>query len=458
MRTLRVIVGIGIWLGLAGGAWWLVGERFSASGVVDQSSESGGVQGLPPAQQLWRYATAQRREAPFEMERPATLAVGDPIFVVDGQGDAVQVGEVLRVADAKGAGQRWTTAAAGQALFYPQAPPLAPGARLEYYATPQSLDWVVQTMLPPAKRRLIAQELSVAFQQHQEEVLQALRPVVEESLRDALAVIEQDLPAVVRSHRPQLEKLGDKYRGPLLEQRLAPLVRKEIWPLVQRRAEPLANEIGQEVWERASLWRFGWRLAYDVSPLPERNLAEHEWRRFLKDEATPVLEAHTDDFIRLQQQILADVVRNEKVRKVVRQSVIDITNDPEVQHVAWTIFRDALLQNPRLQETLERHWRSEAAQRAFALAAERFEPTVRRIGDLLFGTRETGVSPEFAQVLRNQILGKDRRWLVLKTPAISSSSAATEANRDPAPLRVRIGRDNPRNPFVPHSLASLAEP
>ena len=41
------------------------------------------------------------------------------------------------------------------------------------------------------------------------------------------------------------------------------------------------------------------------------------------------------------------------------------------------------------------------------LAAERLEPSAVRIGELLFGTRDAGITPEFARVLRNQILGKE---------------------------------------------------
>jgi hypothetical protein len=381
------------------------------------------------------------------MDRPVALAIGDPIFFFDGDGEPVQVGEVTHVADTTGRGdRRFVMAASGEALLYPQAPPLADEAILEYYATPQSLDWVVQTMLPPEKRRLIAQELSAAFEAHREEILTALRPVVEEGFREAIAVVEDDLPHVIERHRPELEKLGAKYRGEVIEKRLQPLVRQEIWPLVQRRAEPLADEIGQEVWQRASVWRFGWRYAYDVSPLPQQNLVEKEWKRFLRDEAIPAIEGHTDDIIRVQQQILTDIARSERVRRVVRDSLVAVIDDPQVQRVAWSIFREAVLENPKLRETLERRWRSEEAQRALSIAAERLEPAVRRVGDMIFGNRETGVSPEFARVLRNQILGKDRRWLVLMTELVRGNMTSTKS--EPKALRIQLGRDEPVNPFV----------
>ena len=57
-------------------------------------------------------------------------------------------------------------------------------------------------------------------------------------------------------------------------------------------------------------------------------------------------------------------------------------------------------------------WSSDQAQQAFELAGDRLEPVIRKIGDDLIGSREQGINPNFARVLRSQILGKDRQWIV----------------------------------------------
>ena len=45
---------------------------------------------------------------------------------------------------------------------------------------------------------------------------------------------------------------------------------------------------------------------------------------------------------------------------------------------------------------------------------------MREIGDIVLGTRESGITPEFARVLRTQILEKDRQRLFLAPGAAAS--------------------------------------
>jgi hypothetical protein len=122
-----------------------------------------------------------------------------------------------------------------------------------------------------------------------------------------------------------------------------------------------------------------------------------------------------------------------------------VIDDPEFRKIVWDIFREVLIDNPRLRKRLEERWSSEEARRAVQVAADSAEPTVRRIGDLLLGTREAGISPEFAQVLRNQILDKDCRWLVLETPPYALPLEEVSARTI---LRVYAGGYPLVNPFA----------
>ncbi len=405
MKTgLRVCVGLAFWCLLLAALW-----RATWSDSHDRARTARW------SEQIRDYSAGRRTT--LELKFPATreLAIGDPIFLETADGTLRQIGEIAALR------QGSQTLPARQALvrealaeLYPQAPPLSPDAELTYIATPDSLAWVVQKLLPDEKRAQIAAELSTVLAEHREEILAALRPLAEQSLRDSLAVIEQDLPAALARHRAELEAIGARYHTEIVEAEVVPLVQDEVWPIVRRHGEPVAAEVGSQLWERVSLWRFGWRVMYDRSFLPDKQLAEKELQRFTDEEAIPILRAHADDFLAVIENSLKDTARNPRVRAALRRNLVKIMEDPELQAVLGTIFREVIVDNPRLREALERNWTSPQAQAAFQLAGRRLEPAVRRMGDLVFGTPEEGISPEFAAALRNQILRKDRRCLLLR--------------------------------------------
>jgi len=160
--------------------------------------------------------------------------------------------------------------------------------------------------LPERKRVQIAEEIVVTYQSYHAEILQALRPVIIGGLTDAMSVVEEDLARVLADRRDALEQLGSRYQDRVVEQELVPLVHDQVWPIVKKHGEPLANQVGAEIFERASLWRFGWRVLYDKSPLPAKDLTLTEWNRFVTDEAIPVLNSHREDFVETQRGLCRD--------------------------------------------------------------------------------------------------------------------------------------------------------
>jgi hypothetical protein len=186
-------------------------------------------------------------------------------------------------------------------------------------------------------------------------------------------------------------------------------------------------------------------MLYDISPLPDKDLTRAEWNRFVQQEGVPVFNQYAGDILAMQRQVFEEVATSPEVREVLQRNLTHVVDDPEFRQVLWEIFREVLMDNPRLRQRLEERWRGDEAQQAMQTAANYVEPSVRRIGDLLLGTREAGITPEFAQVLRNQILDKDCRWLVLETPA--HSPPLETISRDAA-LRVVAGAYPLVNPFA----------
>jgi hypothetical protein len=395
--------------------------------------------------QLQQFWLGERRTIELTFGHPSQLAIGDPIFHQDANGQLLQIGEIQQLsAGGVELAARVGTADRATARLYATAPPFSHAAEMHLHQTPKSFGWVVKTLLPPERRQQVEKEIRDALTEHQAEILAALLPVVEQSVRDALAVVEKDLPKSLTRHRGELEALGAKYQDRVIRKQLVPLVRTEIWPIARDEADPLIKQVGRELWDELSLWRFGWRFLYDRSPLPGKQLTEQEWQRFVDENAIPILEQHADEFIELIQTIVRQVASNPRVRAELKRQMQQLMDDPALRAVLGKIAREVFIDNPRLHAVLRERWTSPEAQQAMELAGKRLEPAIRRIGDQLFGTRETGITPEFAAVLRSQVLAKDRRWLML----VDSSPELADPATSPRELRVELHETTEASPFV----------
>lgn len=335
------------------------------------------------------------------------LQVHDPVFLRDDSGRWSQVGYVESTSETTASGSATTVG-----LVWHSQRHSAQDFTLTGYRNSGRLEDVIATMLPPDQQQKIQSRLAEMLAQHGDELSAAFVPLVQQSLARSMPVVEQELRTSISRHRKEIDQIIARWHDDLIEKRLVPLAKKEIMPIVKLHGEPQAKQIGRELWDKASIWSFGWRAIYDQSPLPRRDLLQEEWDRFVDEEAVPVFESHMDEIAVAIQRIVIDVSENERVRDELSEVVASIGTDPEAQALVQTILKEALVENDKLRQVWSEVWSSDEARRALNLAGQRLEPIARQIGDDLFGTRETGIHPNFARVLRNQILGKDRRWIV----------------------------------------------
>ena len=207
----------------------------------------------------------------------------------------------------------------------------------------------------------------------------------------------------------------------------------------------MAEEVGHELWSKMPKWGLVWRKGVDYVPFTSGTRAPDRFSKFVNEEAMPAFENHAPDFVQVVQKVLKDVGQNEQIRKVVRESLAQMIEDPELRQVVWDIAREVIIDNPALGEAIARSWTSPEAKAALNLAISRVEPTINQIGHVLFGTREGGFTPEFARVLRAKILRKDRRWFVLVLPTGASPDGS---GKSPGALRMAPGENEALDPFL----------
>jgi hypothetical protein len=404
-RKHRVAIGTAFWLFAAIGIGvWLIRDQTAADNRTDS-----------PARLLLQSLTS--RTAVVVIDDPSKrVDMGDVVFartdtsanVGDSDTPWQEVGYVskVRLNSSRSESNELTVT-----LFDPEL--AEANHRYLVHRSSGRLDEVLATLLPGERREALQAKLQEAMKQHADEVTSTVLPLVLESLRASVPVIEQELAASIERHQPEIELLAQRYRDEIVQERLIPLVRQEVIPIIRRHGQEPAEEIGREIWNKASLWRFGWRALYDKSPLPERELVQEEWRRFLEQEIVPTVEDHLDELAIAVEEILRDLASNELLRNGFGEVILTIADDEEARNLFRVIVKEAVFDNESLREVWTNIWTSEDARRRLRIAGQRIEPILRQIGDEVMGTREDGIEPGFAKVLRNQILGKDRTWITI---------------------------------------------
>ena len=108
-----------------------------------------------------------------------------------------------------------------------------------------------------------------------------------------------------------------------------------------------------------------------------------------------------------------------------------VLEDDELRRLVLMIVRETVIENETLRTELQAYMKDQETKVAMSLAGERLEPIVRDIGDMIFGSRAAGITPEFSRILRSQILTKDRRWFV-----IVPTGAAENSTTEETPIRI----------------------
>ena len=407
IRSRKTIVGILIWCSIVAlGAIGLRRANYDSPAAMTQ---------------ITRFLTSSTRDVQIGFAQRQLLAVNDPVFVNE-QDAARPIGRVSRIgprdemqtiSDEDPTQFKINFVNEATVTLFAGAPDLNDDATFTLQSTPKSTEWVVKTMLTKEKRRELVTLIMNSYRRHMPEIAEAFEPVVKDSLANAGSVIQEELKVAFTDREKEFLALGKRFEVELLQEKIVPLLQEEIWPIVEEKGTPLARKVGTEIWQELSLWRFGWRFLYDKSPLPERNFAQQEFNRFVKQKAAPILKANLPEMLELQKTLVQEFSQHPEIRKTVRESFQTVVNDEELRILLTSIFKEVLIDNPRLRETLEQQWTGAKAQAAIDLASRRLDPTITQIGETMFGNPNTSITPEFARVMRRMVLNKDQRWLIL---------------------------------------------
>lgn len=401
------------WRLALGAALWLLGS----AAVIELLRGSGGGSGLRGLAQARDWVFGQRLAVRVAFDFPVELMVGDPVFLRDARGRLTPIGELRELLD----GDRVLPVRAGWVrearLHLAPADPAAIDAssRVISIAVPQTAAWVVRTLLPPERVAWVAREWNATLLAHREKVFEAISPLLRQMVADLERILLEDIPPALERRRGSLAGVLERLHESTVERELLPLLEDELFPVLYRRAQPTLDAIGSEIFARLPVWSLTWRWVYESLPLTEDGQVERLWRRFVDEEILPILKRHVDDALGAVRDVIAESARNPRLAAAFQKSLRAVLHDRELQHQLRLVFQETILDNPRFQDAMWELWRSPQLAEAIEKLSVFVGPLLSRVGEAVLGSRGGGITPEFARVLRTQILEKDRRWFLIES-------------------------------------------
>ncbi len=469
LRRVRILVGALVWIAVGA----------ATARLLTETRDSGKSNTLAL---ISDYVAAEPIELEIEITAPRFLELGDTVSIAPGgdietgdnetgdnetgdkQTNGGQPGAVAAIGAENGNG---SVADAGQPIgvvvalvdesgnaiprFYHQsvrvaririfdraAADLRADASARLLLVPDALDWVVDTLITSDNIPQLAFEWNKMMLRHREEIFRLLTPIVRDVVRDIEATVEESFGAFVARHRDKTAKIGAAMRSEFDTEALREVVAAEVFPIAEAKLRPVFDSISARIWDKAPLWSFTWRVAVQSLPLTDDDYVETAWNRFAREEVRPILQDHLDEIVGASKEIAAAALASDGVRDQLRGMFAKLLDNSDFHALAQIFIKETFLDNRDFHERMLTRLRSPEVQRALDAASRHVEPMLRRMGDIIFGTRQAGITTEFARVLRAQILRKDRRRFVLTRG--SDPRRLQEGTR----LRASVEWDNPK--------------
>ncbi len=403
---------------LAGALVWIAAGTIAALNLANPPEGRGGT--FAELGPYLLHILGKNEAAILQFPYPVEIAVGDPIFHRNPGGALSPVGEVealLRDGQrlpfshaypGHGVHQVECTLRAGHLRNLPGKP------RGKLLSIPETFSWVLRTLLPKERIASLTKKWNLALLEQREEIFKTLSPVVSRFVRTVQEVLAADLPPALKDRREELGMIGRRLNEEIVEREFKPLIRTELWPVIERRTKPALQALSSEILKRAPLWGITWRYLYQTLPFTSDSYLKETLEEFWREEAVSILKDHADEFLLIAEDIAQEAAANPRLNEAFRRSFDRLLEDQELQQMLRLIIQEVILDNPRFHESLKELGSSPEVERALQALSPRIEPLIRQVGVEILGTPEAGITPEFASVLRTQILQKDRRWILLE--------------------------------------------
>jgi hypothetical protein len=387
-----------IWLGVVAVGWKL--------GWAQTQLRSWG----EVSQRVGTYLVFPARTLTLSLGPGVSILPGDPIFRESPAGNVELVGEVVTcrpsVGDQPGeADLRFSSLAGSMEIGVTE---------IWAHQADLSGSGALQTLLPPAKRAEMALRWSEAWKERQEETLTALAPALRAAMEEVYPAVELEVEASLGRHGPELSAIIERHQRESWSPEFSALAGEVAWPIIRTKAQPVVDSMAGEIWQRVSVWRLGWHYLADKVGVPG-NALEKEWSRFVAEDALPIIESRMGELADVASSTLAEISADPRVQETLRVWARRLIEDPAVQQLLGTIARESIVESPPVHAAFARAADRPEVRSAFSSILKEWEPVAVGLLQQVMADERGNISPELARVLRSHLLGKDQRWLSVRS-------------------------------------------
>ncbi len=399
----KVLLGALLWAALAGGATLAVASLPAEQRIRLEHIKV----------EMWRALLESPPTFHADFAYGTVLQRGNGVMaIVDGR--MVRVGEVVRVRPDPGSRAVRVTFALddrreGLATFRPTA-----GAAAVSRSQATSFVFAAKKLLPLERRARLAQEWEAFRARHAAAFARELGPLSLDLAKGALRAVADELPAVAARHRRELDRLVESLQGELAGKPIAELLASELWPILERHGAAPAEAIGRELWERVPLMSFALRAAADrvLDDGPVR--VEERWKRFVEEEALPVLREQRGAMETALAAVARDALADPELKRGLATIAARVQDDPVVQALLRRMTRELITDNPRLEAWLRQLPTDPMLKPRFDRLTAQLQEFLDPVGDLLFlDASRQGINPDLADLIRLLLLERDANLLHL---------------------------------------------
>jgi hypothetical protein len=420
------------WIAIIAGAAWVLGTRRGDGGSTSSV--------------LARHLLSRPAHVDVKLPYPVIVEVGDEVHLADASGEvpdaARPVGEIeaILAEDGSELPHLYTEASAFRVRIHqPDRVDLRADAAADLVRVPQTGAWVAQTLLTRRTIPRIAQEWNLTMLEHREQIFALVTPIVRDCIIDIQRHVEREMPPFLARHREEVGRLSAALEGDVRGKDMPAVFEKEIWPMAQPHLRPVLDTVSREIWDQIPLWGFSWKIAYGALPFTDNDAFQNAWLEFVEGQVAPIIGSHSEELFAAGKAIFRDVLANERISERIRAAFTNLIEHPEFHALTHVFLKEVFLDNTDFHEAMRARAGSAEVRRALAVASTHLEPMIRRMGDIILGTREDGVTREFARVLRAQILHKDLQRVVIRRGSEGAPPLARGARID-AGIEWEVGK------------------